>query len=162
MIELISEDITKVDANVVVLSANPRLIRGGGVSGAIHRAAGPKLEREAVKFGPIAAGSAIITGAFNLSATYIIHAVAPVYIEANQEVESIFSRTYESILRLNRTDAPKQTIVFPAIGSGIYRWPHKKAALLAVEKLRSSPYAKTVVTVTDEENYAAYSSALYT
>ncbi len=160
VIQLVSADITKVGADVVVLSANPRLIRGGGVSGAIHKAAGPKLEAAAQAMGPIEPGSAVMTEAFNLDARKIIHAVAPIFSNSDTNIDEIFSRTYRSIFDLNRTKAGEQSIVFPAIGAGIYGWPCTRAAKLAVDALRASSYLKTLVAVIDEENYKAYESAL--
>lgn len=160
MIELVSADITRINADVLVLSANPRLIRGGGVSGAIHKAAGPKLELAAKALGPIEPGDAVMTDAFNLQAKKVIHAVAPVFEERKPDLDEVFLRTYQSVFAFNLEAASEQTIVFPAIGSGIYRWPHERAANLAVTALRSSPYLTTLVAVIDETNFGAYASAL--
>lgn len=160
MIELVSADITRIKADIVVLSANPRLIRGGGVSGAIHKAAGPELELAAKALGPIEPGNAVMTDAFNLQAKKVIHAVAPVFEEQKPNLDEVFLRTYQSVFACNLETAPTQTIVFPAIGSGIYRWPPEIAANLAVTAFLSSPYLATLVAVIDELNYRAYASAL--
>ena len=159
LIRLVSADITRTQSDVVVLSANPRLIRGG-VSGAIHKSAGPMLEFAAKALGPIEPGSAVITDAFDLSAKRVIHAVAPIFNKKTQNIDELFTQTYQSVLELNQKEAPHQSIVFPAIGSGIYGWPCARAARLAVSVLRNSNYGKTLISVIDRENYEAYAQAL--
>ena len=159
-IELVFGSILEVEADVMVLSAHPTLIAGGGISGVIHKAAGPGLEQMAKPLGPIKPGSAVITEGFDLSVTKVIHAVAPRYFDGTiGEIEQLTS-TYQSALGLNLKLSSNQTIVFPAIGVGIYRWPSAIASEIAVQQLLESPYARTIVAVTDTVNYEAYEAAL--
>jgi O-acetyl-ADP-ribose deacetylase len=159
-IELVFGSILEVEADVMVLSAHPTLIAGGGISGVIHRAAGPGLEQLAKPLGPIKPGSAVMTEGFDLSVSKVIHAVAPRYFDGTiGEIEQLTS-TYQSALGLNFKLSSNKTIVFPAIGVGIYRWPSDLASEIAVEQLLESPYARTIVAVTDTANFKAYEAAL--
>ena len=159
-IKLVVSNILEVQTNVMVLSAHSTLMAGGGISGVIHSAAGPELEAAARLLGPIEAGSAVITDGFQLDAKLVIHAVAPRFMQGDAREIELLRATYRAVLALNEADREMQTIVFPAIGAGIYRWPLDIAASIAVEELSQSRYAKTIVSVLDEANFLAYKSVL--
>ena len=159
-IKLVVSNILEVQTNVMVLSAHPTLMAGGGISGVIHSAAGRELEAASRLLGPIKAGSAVTTDGFQLDAKLVIHAVAPRFIQGDAREIELLRATYRAALTLNEADREMQTIVFPAIGAGIYRWPLDIAASIAVEELSQSRYAKTIVSVLDEANFLAYKSVL--
>ena len=159
-IKLFLSDILEVETDVIVLSAHPTLMAGGGISGVIHSAAGPELEAASQLLGPIEAGSAVITDGFQLDTKHVIHAVAPRFINGDALEMALLRATYRAALALNEADRETQTIVFPAIGVGIYRWPLDIAASIAVEELSRSRYARTIVSVLDEANFLAYKSVL--
>jgi len=160
MIEVVKKSILEVAADVIVLSAHPTLIAGGGISGVIHRAAGPDLEAESRSLGPLRPGNAVITKGYDLSPARIIHAVAPRYLDGSERQIQELRDTYRAILRLNSEKAPYQSIALPAIGVGVYRWPIPLATRVAVEELTESKYEKTIVAVIDDENYFEYRSFL--
>jgi O-acetyl-ADP-ribose deacetylase len=109
---------------------------------------------------PIKPGSAVMTEGFDLSASKVIHALAPRYFDgATSEIEQL-TNTYKSALGLNVELSSNQTIVFPAIAVRIYRWPSDMASEIAVEQLLESPHAKTILAVTNIGNYEAYEAAL--
>ena len=160
VIKLVVSNILELETDVMVLSAHPTLMAGGGISGVIHSAAGPELEAASRLLGPIEAGSAVLTDGFQLDARQVIHAVAPRFMQGDAREIELLRATYRAALALNEADREAQTIVFPAIGVGIYRWPTDVAAEIAIEELLNSRYAKTIVTVMDEDNYKAYASLL--
>ena len=134
-VECIRGDITSqggVDA--VVNAANARLAPGGGVAGAIHRAAGPDLAEEAVPLGPIGPGEAVITGAHGLPNRYVIHTLGPVYGQDHPEAE-LLARCYRNSLVLAE-DNGVASIAFPAISTGIFGYPAKDAAEVALQTVR--------------------------
>jgi len=156
MIEVVKKSILEVAADVIVLSAHPTLIAGGGISGVIHRAAGPDLEAESRSLGPLRPGNAVITKGYDLSPARIIHAVAPRYLDGSERQIQELRDTYRAILKLNSQKAPYQSIALPAVGVGIYGWPMPLATRVAVEELRKSKYEKTIVAVIDDGNFGAY------
>ena len=158
--KLFLSDILEVETDVMVLSAHPTLMAGGGISGVIHSAAGPELEAASRLLGPIEAGSAVITDGFQLDAKHVIHAVAPRFMKGDALEMEMLRATYRAALALNEAGREMQTIVFPAIGAGIYRWPLDIAASIAVEELSQSRYARTIVSVLGEANFLAYKSVL--
>jgi O-acetyl-ADP-ribose deacetylase (regulator of RNase III) len=153
-------DILDLDVDVIVNSANPSLLAGGGVCGAIHRAAGPELEAAAKPLGPLKPGEAVVTDGFGLKAKFVIHAVAPRYMHGTADEERQLQSAYATALQLASRLKGVESIAFPSMGTGIYRWPLEKAAELAVEVLLQSPLARTVMAVRDDLNYEAYMSAL--
>ena len=160
MVEVVRKSILEVGADVIVISAHPTLVAGGGISGVIHRAAGPDLEAEARPLGPLRPGGAVITKGYDLYPAQIIHAVAPRYLDGSERQIQELRDTYRAILKLNSEKAPYQSIALPAIGVGIYRWPIPLATRVAVEELRKSKYEKTIVAVIDDENYSEYARVL--
>ncbi len=133
-VECVRGDITSQnDVYAVVNAANARLEPGGGVAGAIHRAAGPGLAREAVPLGPIAPGEAVITGGHDLPNRYVIHTLGPVYGQDRPEAELLAS-CYRNSLALAE-ERGIGSIAFPAISTGIFGYPVEEAAEVALRTL---------------------------
>ena len=124
-------DITREDADVIVNAANERLAGGGGVDGAIHRAAGPSVMEECRKIGKCKTGQAVITNAGNLKAKKIIHTVGPVYRGGNSGEAELLKSAYENSLLLAKKEHLK-TITFPAISTGVYGYPIEEATKIAL------------------------------
>ena len=134
-VECVRGDITSQrDVDAVVNAANARLAPGGGVAGAIHRAAGPDLAEEAVPLGPIEPGEAVITGAHGLPNRYVIHTLGPVYGQDRPEAE-LLARCYRNSLTLAE-DNGVESIAFPAISTGIFGYPAQEAAEVALQTVR--------------------------
>jgi O-acetyl-ADP-ribose deacetylase len=142
-------DILLSGADIIVFSAHPTLISGSGVSGVVHRAAGPELENVAKVLGPISPGKAVMTPAFNLPAKYIIHAVCPRYIHGTQDEERLLGSAYASALSLAEKATKAESIAFVFMGIGVYRWPKELAAKIAVQELRESPIGTTILCIHD-------------
>lgn len=130
--EIINKDITKLDVDAIVNAANTSLQRGGGVCGAIFKAAGAeKLEEACNKLAPISTGDAVITDGFDLKARYIIHTAGPIYdLENPQKSKNLLADAYKNSLRLAK-DNMLNSIAFPLISSGIYGYPKKEAYKIA-------------------------------
>ena len=134
-IECIRGNITsQQDVDAVVNAANARLAPGGGVAGAIHRAAGSGLAEEAVPLGPIEPGEAVITGAHELPNRYVVHTLGPVYGQDRPEAE-LLARCYRNSLALAE-DNGVASIAFPAISTGIFGYPAEEAAEVALQTVR--------------------------
>jgi len=128
-------DITKVPADAIVNAANARLVGGGGVDGAIHRAGGPSIMREldAIRpsIGRCQTGQAVVTGAGELPARYVIHAVGPVYRDGEQGEPDLLASCYRVSMQL-AAEKSARTITFPSISTGVYGYPMVAAAGIAV------------------------------
>ena len=153
-------DITTLDVDGIVNAANNSLLGGGGVDGAIHRAAGPNLLIACKQLNGCKTGEAKITVGFNLKAKFIIHTVGPVWRGGNNKEEEMLAAAYKSSLKLAK-DNKLETIAFPNISTGIYGFPKEKAAQIAFqtisEFLHTNPEIKQVIfSVFDEENYQIY------
>ncbi len=131
----IQNDITTLRVDAIVNAANPSLSGGGGVDGAIHRAAGPKLPEACRKQAPCPAGEARITPAFRLPAKWIIHTVGPVWHGGTRHETEQLANCYRNSLHLARQHAVS-SIAFPAISTGIYGFPNPLAADIAVQTCR--------------------------
>lgn len=124
-------DITRLDVDAIVNAANERLLPGGGVCGAIHRAAGPQLEAACRAIGHCSTGSAVITPGFALKARHVIHAVGPVWQGGGAGEEALLRGCYETSLAL-AAEAGTRAVAFPAISTGIFGYPLEAAARTAV------------------------------
>jgi len=131
MISAVLGDITTVPTQAIVNSANPSLLAGSGVCGAIHRVAGPELEAACRQIGRIDPGQAVLTEAFDLPAKYVIHAVAPRYLDGSRGEVEVLAETYRSICGLVEQHGIT-TLSIPSIGTGIYQFPLELAAKTAI------------------------------
>jgi O-acetyl-ADP-ribose deacetylase len=127
---VICADITTMSADAIVNSAHPSLLAGSGLSGLIHRAAGPELELACKEIGGCRAGSAVLTPGFNLAAEYVIHAVGPRWLGGHRGEAELLERCYHSVFDLAVTHGIR-TICTPSISTGIYRFPLNEASLIA-------------------------------
>ena len=140
-LEIDVADITTLDVAAIVNAANRSLLGGGGVDGAIHRAAGPGLLAECRALGGCATGSAKITGGHKLKAKHVIHAVGPVWNGGAANEEALLAGCYRSALDL-AAEHKLASIAYPAISTGIYRFPADLAARIAVGTVTSELAAK--------------------
>jgi len=130
-ITIIKGDITKEVTDAIVNAANSTLLGGGGVDGAIHRAAGPELLAECAGLGGCPPGEAKTTAAYRLPAKYVIHTVGPVWRGGNSDEEKILANSYRNSLN-EALRVRAKTVAFPAISTGVYRFPPDLAANIAV------------------------------
>lgn len=135
-INVIKDDITTQDTDAIVNAANSTLLGGGGVDGAIHRAAGPELLAECTKLGGCPPGEAKTTGAYRLPAKFVIHTVGPVWTGGNSNEEKILGNAYSNSLK-EAVRIGAKTVAFPAISTGVYRFPPDLAADIAVRTIIS-------------------------
>ena len=153
-------DITQEDVDAIVNAANPTLLGGGGVDGAIHRAAGPGLLEECRKLGGCSHGEARITAGYNLKARHVIHTPGPIYRDGKSGERKILSDSYHNSMKLAEENG-LYSISFPAISTGVYGYPKKEAASVAVDVvlkfMSDEKYPMQVNFVLfDEENFNLY------
>ena len=160
----ICADITTLDLDAIVNAANQQLAPGGGVCGAIHRAAGPDLAQECRLLAPCPTGEARITGGYNLPARRVIHAVGPIWLGGSAGEPDLLARCYRSSLDLAK-GADCASIAFPAISTGVYGYPLRKAAQIAVgtvlefRKVKHAP-ARITFCCFDDETMALYNAEI--
>ena len=159
-IELIRGDITKLSVDAVVNAANRSLLGGGGVDGAIHRAAGPELLDACRLLAGCETGEAKITSGFLLPARFVIHTVGPIWQGGKHREQELLGACYRNSLDLAR-DNGCHSIAFPNISTGVYMFPKKEAARIAVSELKkylqhNNCPEKIIFVCFDEENFKLY------
>jgi O-acetyl-ADP-ribose deacetylase (regulator of RNase III) len=159
-LEIIEGDITRLEVDAIVNAANQTLLGGGGVDGAIHRAAGPGLLKECRTLGGCPTGHAKITNAYNLPCKFIIHAVGPVWRGGRQDEEKLLAEAYRHALWIAE-NTKLRSIAFPNISTGVYGFPKERAAGIAIgtvsDFLETSTYLKRVIfCIFDQENRQIY------
>ncbi|MBQ3658350.1 MAG: macro domain-containing protein [Bacteroidales bacterium] len=158
-LQIIKDDITNIKADAIVNAANTDLRMGGGVCGAIFRAAGAeKLQEACNKLAPIKTGEAVITDGFNSKAKYIIHTAGPIYSEGNSQQEKQLYDCYYNSLKL-AAEKDLKSIAFPLISAGIYGYPLDKALCTAIKSINDflSSYDKGItvyMTIFDDNTFA--------
>ena len=160
MLSVTTQNILTTKIDILVLSANPSLLAGSGISGVIHKVAGPQLEAAAKPFAPLTSGQAIITPAFNLSAKYVIHTVCPRYMDGQRDEAEKLYNAYASALALHSEAPDAKSIAFVSMGTGVYKWPMALAADIAVKALLTSTFEQTLMCVMDEATRVVYQGAL--
>jgi O-acetyl-ADP-ribose deacetylase len=169
MISVIQGDITVMATGAIVNAANASLLGGGGVDGAIHRKGGPQILEECKqirnKQGGCPVGEAVITTGGNLPAKFVIHTVGPVWNGGNKNEKQLLANAYKNSLTIAEEENI-QSISFPNISTGIYGFPKKPAAEIAIDTVRkfmeTAKNVKEVIFVCfDEENYSLYKALLH-
>ena len=159
-IEIYKGDITKIEVDAIVNAANKTLLGGGGVDGAIHRAAGKQLLAKCRTLNGCKTGEAKITSGYNLPAKYVIHTVGPVWYGGDDDEEQLLENAYENSMKLAIENNLK-TIAFPNISTGVYRFPKEKAAQIAINTVKkiiseNNTFEKVIFAVFDNENFEIY------
>lgn len=135
-INIIRGDITKMDTDAIVNAANTSLMGGGGVDGAIHRVAGPKLAQACKELHGCTTGDAKITPGFNLKAKYVIHTPGPVWQGGKKHEAELLENSYHNSLAVAEENGCR-TVAFPSISTGIYHFPLEKATIIALETINA-------------------------
>jgi O-acetyl-ADP-ribose deacetylase (regulator of RNase III) len=163
-LEAIRGDITKLAVDAIVNAANTSLLGGGGVDGAIHRAAGRELLRACRELGGCETGSAKATPGFNLPAQWVFHAVGPMWNGGTRREDALLAGCYRRCLDL-ACEHQVKSIAFPAISTGVYRFPRRQAAEIAVRTVREHLPARGLDRVIfccfDQETAGIYESLLF-
>lgn len=169
-LELITGDITKLKTDSIVNAANGSLLGGGGVDGAIHRAAGGELleecrtiRNEKLNGNRLLTGEAVITNGYNLPATYVIHTVGPIWNNHHGKEEELLANCYRNSLQL-ASEKGLTSISFPSISTGVYQFPVELAAAVAIrtitEFLEESNFEKVVMALFSQNDYEIYKNVL--
>ncbi len=156
---MVKASILDVDADIIVMSANPSLLAGSGVSGVIHKAAGRELEEYVKPFAPLDIGQAIISPAFKLAAKYVVHTVCPRFYDGLRGEAEQLRAAYSNALAVSAEVSSARSIAFVAMGTGVYKWPTDLAASIAAEERSRSPFNKTLICVVDNRIMQAFETA---
>jgi O-acetyl-ADP-ribose deacetylase (regulator of RNase III) len=159
-IEIVRGDITKLAVDAIVNAANASLLGGGGVDGAIHRAAGPELLEECRKIGGCPTGEARITAGYRLPARHVIHAVGPIWQGGAHNEDALLASAYRASLTLAVQHGLK-SIAFPAISTGAYGFPLERATQIALQTVQAfleqdQTLQRVIMVCFDETTYATY------
>ena len=159
-ISILKGDITLQQVDAIVNSANPSLLAGGGVCGAIHKVAGHELETACKLIGRCSVGCAVVTPAFGLPAKFVIHAVGPRWLDGNRGEPELLERCYESIFSL-AAEKDLRSLAIPSISTGIYHYPLDAAAEIAIRVARKHDRLERLIQFTcfDDDTFGAYRSA---
>lgn len=163
-IEFFVGDITKIKVDAIVNAANSSLLGGGGVDGAIHRAAGVRLLEECRRLGGCRTGEAKITNGYNLPAKYVIHTVGPIYSGAESDETDLYNCYYNSLILAKENDV--HSIAFPGISTGVYGYPKEAAAKIALRSITTwlsdnSGYDMKITIVNfSQHDYEIYQSVI--
>jgi O-acetyl-ADP-ribose deacetylase len=163
-IELIKDDITKLKVDAIVNAANSSLLGGGGVDGAIHKAAGPGLLAECKTLGGCPAGEAKVTSAYNLLCKFVIHTVGPVWHGGFDNEEALLKACYVNCIAI-ASHLKLKSIAFPNISTGVYMFPKKLAAEIAIGAMKDNMSRidfpeKVIFVAFDDENVEIYTKLL--
>lgn len=161
---VVEGDITRLSVDAVVNAANESLLGGGGVDGAIHRAAGPELLEQCRKLGGCPTGEARITPGFRMAARHIIHTVGPVWQGGEEDEDALLASCYRNSLSLAEENGAR-TLAFPAISTGAYGFPSERAVAIAIEAVTSYLSMTEAIDLVvfccfDKQTAALYASAL--
>ena len=164
MVEIIQGDITKLEVDAIVNAANRTLLGGGGVDGAIHRAAGPLLLAECAVLGGCATGDAKVTGGYNLPARHVIHCVGPVWRGGGNDEDELLASCYRAAMHL-ANELGMASIAFPCISTGIYGFPFVRAGRIALREITDALGAGTSLkrvccVCFSESDFQAYKAVL--
>jgi O-acetyl-ADP-ribose deacetylase (regulator of RNase III) len=159
-IEVQRGDITQQKVDAIVNAANTSLLGGGGVDGAIHRAAGPELLEFNKKLGGCQTGEAKISPGFKLPTKFIVHTVGPVWNGGKNNEDKLLANCYKNSLKIAAENGVK-TIAFPAISTGVYRFPLERATKIAINEVKKilekqESIEKVIFVCFDEETYSVY------
>jgi O-acetyl-ADP-ribose deacetylase (regulator of RNase III) len=163
-VKIFNGDITKAEVDAIVNAANTSLLGGGGVDGAIHRAAGRELLEECRKLGGCETGKAKITKGYNLPAKYVIHTVGPVYRDGKQGEPELLASCYRESLAL-AVDNGAKTIAFPCISTGVYGYPFREACVIALRAIEeflreNQSVAQVYLVCFSEDDFVRFSEIL--